>query len=139
MNELKQRLANPFIQVAFVFILFLLVNWISSIIGSETKMPWTLAIAFQLLYIIYSVIIGLLNKSKWQYWSAAVAGYVILMFVNSFVAGKVSGISMDEAGTYRWIYFILIPIFLLFILITSLVKKIVTMAEQDDRRFDNKS
>ena len=138
MNDLKQRLANPFVQAGFVFVLFLLISWISALAGSEKKMPWTLAIAFQLLYIIYNVIIGLLNKSNWQYWSFAVIGYVVLMFVNSFMAGKISGISMDEAGTYRWIYFILIPVFLLFILMSKLIKKIVSLAEQDDRRFDKK-
>lgn len=139
MIDLKQKLANPFVQVAFVFVLFLLVNWISSIVGSETKMPWTLAIAFQLLYIIYNVIIGLLNKSKWQYWSFSIIGYVILMLINIFVAGKISGITMDEAGTYRWVYFILIPVFLLFIVMTNLIKKIVSLAEQDDKRFDHKT
>jgi hypothetical protein len=138
MFDLKQKLANPFVQVSFIFVLFLLVNWMSDIAGSETKMPWTLAIAFQLLYIIYSIIIGLLNTSNFRYWLFAVAGYVILMFINSFVAGKISGITMDEAGTYRWIYFILIPVFLLFIVMANLIKKIVSLAEQDDRRFDNK-
>lgn len=136
MKDYMQKLSNPFVQVAGVIALYLIVNLIFHMVGSEHRMPWTLAIAFQLLYILYTVIIGLMNKAGRTYWTYSIIGYAIIMVLNGFLASWLSGVPMDEAGTYRWIYIILVPIFLLFIGITSLIRRIVAMAEKDDREFE---
>ncbi|MEP7266414.1 MAG: hypothetical protein ABI844_02220 [Saprospiraceae bacterium] len=137
MNKLVQRLANPLLQAVVIILLYLASIFVSKSIDSEQNMPWTLAIAYQLLYIVYSAIIGLINKPFKFYWIFAIIGFVGLMFINSFLAARFSGMSMDEAGTYRWIYFVLTPVFLLFIGMVTLIKKIVSLAEKDDRKFDN--
>lgn len=136
MKTILEKLSHPLIQVLLVFILFLVSNLIFKFFTAEPNFPWTLAIAFQLLFIIYNIILGLINKPKKWYWMYSLAGFVILMFVNSFMAKSLSGLSMDQAGTYRWIYFVLLPVFFLFIGITTLIRKIVALAEQEDRRFD---
>jgi hypothetical protein len=136
MDEIKTKLTNPFLQAATVIGLFLLASGIAIVSGSLPNEPWTLAIAFQLLFILYNVIIGLVGSAQKYYWSFSILAYIILMVINAFLAGKISGLAMDNAGTYRWVYFIFCPIYLLFIVLTTLIKKIVGMAEKDDRSFD---
>ncbi len=135
-NAIADRLKNPFLQLACVFILFLLANAVSKLFDTEDRFPWTLAVAFTLLYILYNVIIGLLTARHKYYWVFSIISFFIMMFAGGWIAQKISGLEMDDAGTYRFLYGIFFPIYLLFIAIVTTMKKIVKLAEQDDHRFD---
>jgi hypothetical protein len=105
--------------------------------GAEKRLPWTLAIAFLLLYMVYNAIIGLVSVKIKRYWLYSIYSFAALMFINSFCANRISGLPMDEAGTYRWLFFVFCPVYLFFIVMVSLIKKVVEIAEREDTRFDN--
>ncbi len=130
-------------QALVILVMFLLSTGVAYLfkIGGmdlETRLPWTLTIAFLLLFMVYNVIIGLLSDHITRYWFYSLFAFCGLMMLCSFLASLISGMSMDEAGTYRWIYFIFCPIYGLFIVMITMIKKIVKMAQREDHRFDNK-
>jgi hypothetical protein len=43
---------------------------------------------------------------------------------------------MDEAGSFRWLYLVFFIVYFLIMMITLAIRKIVSLAEQDDHRFD---
>lgn len=137
-----EKIKSPFIQALIIWILFLLSNGVVMILnangfGAEERLPWTFAIAFLLLYMVYNAIIGLLSNKIKRYWLYSIYAFAALMFINSFCANRISGLPMDEAGTYRWLFFVFCPVYLFFIVMVSLIKKVVEIAEREDTRFDN--
>ncbi len=143
-NKFTKIASNPFIQAFGVWLLYLIVMSISFILkvmgmDIEARSPWTLAIAFILLYMLYNVIIGLISDRMARYWLYSLMAFMLLMLLSAFTAGWVSGVGMDEAGTYRWLFFIFCPVYLLFIGMISAIKKIVELAKDDDNRYDNQN
>ena len=125
------KIKNPFLQAFVVLVLFCLSYLVSRGFEAEQRIAWTLAIAFLLLYILYNVMIGLAIYS--------LAGFAGLIFAFILLAQRFSGLRMDEAGSYRWLFFIFCPIYLLLIAMITIIKKIVQMAEKEDQRFDNQN
>jgi hypothetical protein len=140
-TSVLDKIKNPFIQALIVLVMFLVANGVVGLLNAngfdaEERMPWTLSIAFLLLFMVYNAMIGLLSNKIKRYWLYSIYAFAGLMFTSAFFAGKISGILMDEAGSYRWLFFVFCPVYLFFIVMVSLIKKIVELAEKDDTRFD---
>ena len=138
-QQFLQKIKNPFLQAFLVLVLFCLSYLVSRGFEAEQRIAWTLAIAFLLLYILYNVMIGLAIDQGPYYWIYSLAGFAGLIFAFILLAQRFSGLRMDEAGSYRWLFFIFCPIYLLFIAMITIIKKIVQMAEKEDQRFDNQN
>jgi hypothetical protein len=54
--------------------------------------------------------------------------------VGGLLAYLISGLSIDEAGSYKWILFIFTFCYILFLSIVRAMKKIVTIAQKQDKR-----
>ena len=135
------KIKNPFIQALIVLVLFLLSNGVVKILNAngfngEVRLPWTLAVAFLLFYMLYNAMIGLIASKIKRYWLYSIYAFALLLMVDSFIANWISGIPMDDAGTYRWVFFVLCPVYVFFIVMVALIKKIVEIAEKEDAQYD---
>ena len=54
--------------------------------------------------------------------------------VGGLLAHYISGLSMDEAGHFRWLYICFTFTFLVFLSIVNLMRKIVDIAKRQDAR-----
>ena len=69
-----------------------------------------------------------------KYWSRSIMAFMGLLVVSGLLATVFSGLSIDEAGSFRWLFVVLTFGYLVFLSIVRLMKKIVDIAiEQDDR------
>lgn len=135
------KLAHPVFQAIMVLIIMLLANGIVKILiqggmSFETRIPWTLNIAFIFLFAMYNVILGLVHSSRSGYWFISMVCFIGLCILGGIFSHWISGLKIDEAGSYRWLYFVFFIVYLLIMVIILAIKKIVHMAEQDDHRFD---
>jgi hypothetical protein len=137
----RQWAARPVVQAVLVFFVMLAANLLVKLMAQggvkfESRIPWTLNIAFLFLFSIYNVVLGLLYSTGYRYWSYSISCFIGLAFLSAWIAKWISHLSMDEAGSYRWLYFVFFIVYFFIMMITLAIRKIVSMAEQDDHRFD---
>lgn len=140
-TDFRQWAARPVAQALLVFFAMLAANLLVKLMAQggfefESRIPWTLNIAFLFLFSIYNVVLGLLYSTGYRYWSYSISCFIGLAFLSAWISKWMSHLSMDEAGSYRWLYFVFFIVYFFIMMITLAIRKIVSMAEQDDHRFD---
>ncbi|MDX1409977.1 MAG: hypothetical protein R3330_17630, partial [Saprospiraceae bacterium] len=73
-----------------------------------------------------------------RYWSRSIMCFVGLMALSILTSTVVSGASMDEAGTFRWLFVVLTIGYLVFLVIVRLMKRIVDIAIKQDEKLRGK-
>ena len=129
---------NPFLQAALVFaagFVVMLFSKLLSLIGifeTGQKFPWMTAAAFMLFYAIFNSITSLSAKDLNNYWFKSMASFAGLAIASGFMAYLFSSLSINEAGSYRWIFTVLTFGYLVFLSILGFMKRIVEFAEKED-------
>jgi len=108
--------------------------------GSLEKMDiWTLTTAMLLFYIIFNIALGMNQQHKLIYYRDSVYGYVFLVAIGIIVGKFISGISVFEAKTYSWIIFVFSLVYILFLSLVSLIRKIVEIALRQEQKLRNEN
>ncbi len=108
--------------------LFFLMGWL----GVSQSFPWLTAASFVLVYAIFNSVFTLSSKNLDRYMGRSILAFLALVLVSGVLARLISGMPMDEAGTYKWIFFVLSFCYLVFISIMGLVKRIVAYAQREE-------
>ena len=114
-----------------VIVLAKLVNAIG-ISSVSQQFPWTVATSFLLFFAIFNSIISLGCEDLNQYWGRSMLSFVVLAVLSGGIAWFFSSMSIQDAGTYKWIYFVLGFGYLVFLSILGFMKRIVDFAERED-------
>ena len=107
----------------------------ASILDSDPNSPWIITTSFVLFYAIFSSIFSLRSDQLNLYWRDAIFGFLGLCFLSIMASQLLSGIGMEEAGSFRWLYVVLAIGYLVFLVIVRLMRKIVEIAIRQDDRF----
>ena len=132
--------ARPLLQAIVIFLfsaLMALLDRKGGVLGVGTtgsNSPWVMMTAGILFYALCSSVLSLKTKHQNKYWREAILSFIGLMVASGLLATLLSGLSIDEAGSFRWIFVVLSFGYLVFIAIVRLIRKIVEIAiEQDDK------
>ncbi len=132
--------ATPFIQALLILIVGVLITgleWLGNVIGlmtSDPNSPWIVFTSFILFFAIANSLMSLKAASMNKYWSRSIIAFAGLLVLSAVMATVFSGLSIDEAGSFRWLFVVLTFGYLVFLSIVRLMKKIVDIAiEQDER------
>lgn len=132
------RIREPFLQAAFVaalMVIFLLVSLLLSSAGPNPfsgRMAWVVVTAMLLLYAMFNSISCLGASDPGKYWNRSVLSYLALALFGFGSARLVSGIPIDEAGSFRWLFFVVSFSYLVFVSIVNLIRIIVAFAEKEE-------
>ena len=131
------KLVNPLRQAAVVVGLVLVFDigaFFLSSAGVEMKQdtPWVIGATFILFFAIFNAILSLLAKNMDQYWTRSMIGYVAVAGIAGLLAWAFSSQSINEAGTFRWIYIVLTFGYLLFLSMIRAMRKIVEFAQREE-------
>ena len=139
MNQLLSysRLRNPVYQAGLVaavtlFCDLLLLVAKSAGAGIEQRLPWTISLTFVLFFIILNVLSSLLSNDLEKYWTRSMLSFVALALVAAALAYLFSSQTMNEAGSYRWLFIVLTIGYLVFIAIIGMARKIVEYAQKEE-------
>ena len=100
---------------------------------------WAICGAGLLFFAIFNSVISLQeSKDLNTYWYKSFASYTVLLLSSGLTAQLISGVSMDEAGSFSWIFFILTFAYLLFLSLMRFMRKIVDMAQKEDRNWQSR-
>lgn len=131
---------QPAFQAMIIFVFGVLLTLIdkgsnASGVGESTQnTPWILMTACILFYALCSSILSLNAHDPNRYWRDAIFSFVGLMIASALIAMLISGQSIDEAGSFRWLFVVLAIGYLVFLSIVRLMKRIVDIAiKQDDK------
>jgi hypothetical protein len=67
-----------------------------------------------------------------QYWNRSLASFVALAVISGLFAYLASGIWIDDAGSYRWIYIVVSIGYVIFLSMVTFMKNIVEFAEKEE-------
>lgn len=129
---------NPFLQAAvalgavLVVILVSKIIKIAGIIEVPTLFPWMTAAVFMLCYAVFNSVFSLSSKDMMKYWGRSIYSFLGLAITSGLLAWAFSSLSIDEAGSYRWIFIVVTFAYLVFLSIMSLMRKIVDFAQKEE-------
>lgn len=136
---------NPYLQCAigvaavpvFTF-LFYIPHWIGF---GEVKdhQAWTVSASVLLLFAVANSVLSLGANDITQYWNKSIYSFIILCVVGAGLAWLFSGLSISEAKSFKWIYIVFTIGYLLFLSIVNLMRKIVEIAQKQDKRLRGES
>lgn len=131
------KLQNPVFQAVVLLALVLLFDIGTWFLGStgvefEQRSPWTTAAAFLLFFSALNAVMSIYTKNMDSYWTRSMLSFVGLAAASTLLAQWFSGLSMSEAGSYKWIYIVLTIGYLVFLLILTAMRKIVDFAQKEE-------
>lgn len=131
---------NPFLQVGIVLLACLVFDLVSTglrasgLVDVEQNFPWQVILSFLLLFAIFNSLLSLGAKDGSQYYFKSMISFVLLAVIGGGLAYLFSGLTMEEAGAIKWMYFVFTFGYLVFVSIVQVMKKIVELAQKQDKR-----
>lgn len=131
------KLQNPIYQAVMLLAAVLIFNLGSMAFKAagmeiEQRFPWTIAASFLLFFAAMNAIMSIFTKNMDNYWSRSILSFIGLAAVSALLAQLFSGLTMSEAGSYKWIYIVLTIGYLVFLLMLTAMRKIVDFAEREE-------
>ncbi len=129
-NPVYQALAS----LAGVIVIIVLSKMASAIglIEIPDRFPWLTAASFILLFSLFNSVFSLASDNMMKYWGRSIYSFLGLAAVSGMIAYLVSQIPISEAGSYRWIYFVLFIGYLVFLSMMATIKRIVEFAQKEE-------
>ncbi len=134
---------SPYLQSALIIALsfaLMLIAFLLNLLGVLSVAPkfyWMISGACMLYFALFSSIFSLSTSNFNTYFLQSLLGFVGVAIVGSLLAWLFSGQSIDEAGSFRWIYFILTFCFILFLGIVNGMRRIVEFAQREDKKMQD--
>ena len=96
--------------------------------------PWIVSTAMVLCYVILNSVVALRIEPIIPYWSQSVMLYLALLGLSYGWSYFLSGLHIDDAGSFRWLWFVITLTYMIFFAIARSVKRIVDLAMKQDER-----
>jgi len=129
---------NPVMQACFAFVLastIMLTAWVlnkANIYETDPLFPWMTTTAIMLVFALFNSVFSLGASDINKYWSRGVLGFAAFAIAAGLLSYLLSGTSLGEAKTYKWIYFVTIFSYLVFLSIIRFMKGIVEFAQKEE-------
>lgn len=102
------------------------------LLSVSERFPWMSAAAYLLMFSVANSINSLSVKGVLQFWSRSVYSFMGLALASGLFAWAFSSLSINEAGSFRWIFIVLTIGYLIFMGIMAWVRKIVEFAQREE-------
>lgn len=130
---------TPYKQAGIVLALalfFMLGNKLLQIIGVADPNPekiWIMAATFGLFFSVGNCVFSLNTKEKAEkYWTQSILIFLLTMAVLVGAAFLISGMNINETGSFQWIFVVVIISYFVFSTITRMIKGIVDFAQKEE-------
>lgn len=105
---------------------------LTGIISVSERFPWTTAATFILFFAVFNSVFSLTTTDTRKYWGRSMYAFLAVVLISGSLAYLFSYIPLSEAGSYRWIFFVLSFGYLVFISIMMMARKIVEFAQREE-------
>ncbi len=131
---------HPFLQggiIVVVAVVFILVGTLLSflnIIETSIKFPYMSTAAFLFLFAIFNSIISLSAKDLNIYFLKSFVAYSVLALVCLGLGWLITGKSVGEVASYKWIIFVITFAYLTFLSIAGMMRRLGDFLRNDEER-----
>jgi len=129
---------NPIYQAGMALGGVVLFSFIAKLVHSTglvdvpQRFPWMAAASFMLLFALFNSIFSLSSENLMKYWGKSLYCFMGLAAGAGFFAYLLSSLTMNEAGSYRWIYIVVAIGYLVFLSMMAMLRRIVEFAQREE-------
>lgn len=105
---------------------------LTHLIDISNRFPWMTAASFMLFFAMFNSVFSLSAKNMSKYWGRSIYSFMGLTLASGLTAYLFSSLSINEAGSYRWIFFVLTLGYLVFLSIMTFIRRIVEFAQKEE-------
>ena len=139
-QSIFQREISPFIQAGFAMGINVLgIFLMKGIVDSGSKLDdgivlWEVSFSILLAFMLFNSVLSIPYNNRTVYFRNSIFSFLAVAGVGGLLAHYVSGVSMDAAGSFRWLYIVFTFTYLVFISIVNLMRVIMEIAKRQDAR-----
>ncbi len=137
-TSIFEKKIDPLYQAAGALAAVLLFDIVGSAVfaGSEdlaaNRWPWLTAASFLLFFALFNAIMSATSQNLMKYWGRSIYSFMGLAAGSGLLAWAFSGVPIGEAGSYKWIFFVITFGYLVFLSMIAFMKKIVEFAQKEE-------
>lgn len=139
-KSILDRQISPFVQLAVVLGIATVLMGISNLTPSapysstQHIMPWVVLCGMILFFALVNSVLSFGAVEGNKYWGQSIISFAVLLVIGGCIAWAISGVSINNAGSVRWLYFVLTFGYLVFLSIVNLIKFFVKLAQRQDKK-----
>jgi len=140
MDSIFSKQIHPFKQLTFALISGAAIMLITKALMSSGSIAthniffWEVSFSLLLCFALFNCIFSVPYIKRGEYFSRSLISFAVIGFASGGLAYFLSGISVDEAGSLRWLYVVFTFSYLVFISIVNAMRKIMEIAKKQDAR-----
>jgi len=134
----SDRVYDPFYQAGAGFAAALLINAFAGLVDATglvkpgIRFPWMTAASLMLCFAVFNSVSSLTSASMVKHWGRSIYAFMGLAAANGLLAWLISGLSISQAGSYRWIYIVVTIGYLIFLGMMAFMRSIVEFAQREE-------
>lgn len=129
---------DPIYQAGGTLVLVFLTQAIGSGISASTddvmnnRWAWLCAASFLLFFALFNAVMSATSNNILKYWGRSLYSFMGLAVAAGLLAWAFSGIPIGEAGSYKWIFFVVTFGYLVFLSMIAMMKGVVEFAQKEE-------
>ena len=131
-HSIFERRIDPLVQAAVTLGAVLLVDVIGVAASDSPRFPWLSAASFMLFFALFNAVLSAASENMMKYWGRSLYAFMGLAVGAGLLAWGFSGLTIYEAGSYRWIYLVVTVGYLVFLSLIAVIKNVVTFAQREE-------
>jgi len=137
-TSIFERKIDPLYQAGGTLVAVFVSILLGSIVSASTddfvtpKWPWLCAASFLLFFALFNAIMSATSDNLMKYWGRSIYAFLGLAVGSGLLAWGFSGLSIGQAGSYKWIYFVVTFGYLVFLSMIAFMKRIVEFAQKEE-------
>ncbi len=138
-QSIFEKQISPFKQAGVVFGLILLTILISKIISAfgiynvREGFPWEMSLSGLLFFAIFNCIFSFAYEDQNSYWWKSLLSFALLAACGMLMAWAISGMSIDEAGSFRWLTLLFTFSYLVLLAMSRAMRGILKWAQKQGK------
>ena len=135
-----QKEISPFVQAAFaIWVNLIVILFVKGIVDSGSVIEdgivqWEVSFSVLLGFMLFNSVLSIPYQNRTEYFRNSIFSFLAVAGLGGVLAHYISGVSMDAAGSFRWLYIVFTFTYLVFISIVNLMRKIMEIAKRQDAR-----
>ncbi len=129
---------RPIYQALVVLVIIALVCGIAQLaimagwFSPKIYFPYVVSFSFLLFYALGNCLLSFAEDNQTKYWAESIVSYVVLASAGAGIAYLMSGLTIGEAASFKWIFFVFTFGYVVLLTIMRSMRKIVMFAQRED-------
>ena len=137
-TSIFEKKIDPLYQAGAVLVIVFVFDVIGSLIarGSEGLMhnrwAWLVATSFLLFFAVVNAVMSAASDNMIKYWGRSLYSYMGLVLGATLLAWFFSGTPINQAGSFKWIIFVVTFAYIVFMGMIAIIKNVVGFAQREE-------